>query len=155
MKTIKRSLKLVVLATLITITNTTAQEFADVLETVYLTKTTQAEISKTSYDKLHAYLVEKETFSFNREIKIAKLNDETFLQNSIKYISKATYLKLLKKAANKSKSNTQFYRELTESVPQLKQVAPEETSLSNLYTTLRNNTTNGKLDNIGKSLTWL
>lgn len=132
-----------------------AQDFRDVLETVFLSQSSQTSSDNAGYTLLNMELIDMKDINFSKEIRAAK-NNKTILEiNENEKISKAKYLKVLRSSANSTENIDSFYSKVYKKIPALESVSIDESTLSKLYITVKSNTLHGKLDDIGSQLTWL
>lgn len=134
-----------------------SQEYVDTLEPIYLTPVKNISQSARPFVEVNDYLI-KTTLSINKSIKIAKQfpEDIVLIKNEhVIILDKATYLKVLKSAANKNDTTTSFVNAILELFPTLKEVLHSYNKIDDLYARVRNETLNGKLDAIPTSLQWI
>lgn len=135
-----------------------AQEYRESLHPVYLTALTSKTNQQISTNELHHYLLQKEDFSFRREIKTARTHRAKLLlsdAHSEKSISTASYLRTLRRIGNKSSTLEQFTSLLSEELSVTKSEIMALEDIDALYEVIRQNTFYGKLDIVGSELTWL
>lgn len=133
----------------------TAQNFTDTLGIVYLTQESQASIINISYDQLNIDLIDMTDINFSREIRVAKKDKTTLSINKQLNISKSSYLKALRAAANSTENIDDFYKKVYGKIPALENATTDEAVLSKLYITVKKNSLHGKMDAIGSELSWL
>ena len=131
-----------------------AQDFQDNLEPVFLSKN----MKTASYQQVNSNLIEKGSFRFKEEIKIAKTSKSQVSFSAEKeaaVIPTTVYLKTLRKAGNRSENPQEFHIFLVENIETFPISKQDETKLEVLYQVIRANTFEGKLDEVGEALTWL
>lgn len=123
--------------------------YQDELKTVYLTKPREEIVYRNDFLFYNDILVSKKEIKFSREIKRAKLDDNSLLflsQLSNLELAEGEYLKIIRRSANRSKTSQEFEKFLKEEIPQLKNQIQRSESIEYLYIISRKSTFNGKID---------
>lgn len=123
-----------------------AQVFQGELETVYLENTT---VSLNDFESVNDEINNSEEFKFRKAIKKARRQADTLVfQNDDRTLemTEEAYLKTLRRTANQSKDSTEFVSKLVTEMPELKETITENDAYKDLYTTVRPDTFNGKID---------
>lgn len=125
-----------------------AQEYKEQLAPIYITVAKNQQLSTNSFTALHRKLIRKNDFKFSREIKQAA-HDESILvffsENGFFTIDKAEYLKLIRKAANRSEDVSEFTSFLKGRLPKIEAQLESDTSLKQLFEVAQQHTLHGKL----------
>ncbi|MHA7059957.1 hypothetical protein ACWGOQ_0022210 [Aquimarina sp. M1] len=118
------------------------------LEPVYLKNTIDV-VYKNTFSDYNTNLIALKKINFKKEIKSLNKANNTLLfvsnKNSIKLIA-ASYLKIIRKAANRSRNPEDFQAFLTNNLPQLSLLFSTDNNLDELYYISRKDTFNGKID---------
>jgi hypothetical protein len=136
-------------------TTVNAQNFTDTLETVYLNQSPEFLFTNSSYSLLNKELIAMKTINFSKEIRLARKQKTALSIDNDKNVLKSKYLKILRFSANNTENINAFYTLIYKKLPVLKSKKLDESTLSKLYITVKNNTLHGKLENTGKELSWL
>ncbi|RZS91936.1 hypothetical protein [Aquimarina brevivitae] len=123
--------------------------YEDQLGTVYLNDTKEEVVYTNDFAAFNLNLTQQETISFAKEIKKAKTTDESLLflsQFSNLQLPKSYYLKIIRRAANRSKSTKEFIQFLKKNIPELKDQLEFNDTTAALYHLARKNTFNGQID---------
>lgn len=118
------------------------------LETVYLQNTKET-IYKNTFSQYNNDLIALNEIKFKKEIKNLKGKSSLLFFDSNKekiVLEKASYLKIIRKAANRSKNKDSFETFLRNNLPQLSNQLSQDNNLEQLYFISRKNTFNGKID---------
>ncbi|MFD2564557.1 hypothetical protein [Aquimarina rubra] len=118
------------------------------LETVYLQNTKEV-VYKNTFSNYNNDLIASKKINFKKEIKISMGKNNTLLfvsnKNNIEIVT-ASYLKIIRKAANRSRNPEAFQAFLTNNLPQLGRQFTIDNNLNELYFISRKDTFNGKID---------
>ncbi|WP_299255081.1 hypothetical protein [uncultured Aquimarina sp.] len=151
MKTLYNNITgLLTLAFFITIFSGHSQDkvYKTQLETVYL-KNTKEVVYKNTFSNYNESLIASNEINFKKEIKILKGKNNSLLfvsnKNNIELIT-ASYLKTIRKAANRSRDTEAFQTFLINNLPQLSHQFVIDNNLKELYFISRKDTFNGKID---------
>lgn len=118
------------------------------LETVYLQNAKEI-IYKNTFSQYNNDLIALNEIKFKKEIKKLKGKNSLLFFDSNKekiVLEKASYLKIIRKAANRSKNKDSFKVFLQNNLPQLSNQLSQDNSLEELYFISRKDTFNGKID---------
>lgn len=118
------------------------------LETVYLQNAKEI-IYKNTFSQYNNDLIALNEIKFKKEIKNLKGKNSLLFFDSSKekiVLEKASYLKIIRKAANRSKNKDSFEAFLRNNLPQLSNQLSQDNNLEELYFISRKNTFNGKID---------
>jgi len=121
-----------------------AQEFQDQLETIVIT-------NNSSDIKVINDEIKSKDFNLKKAIKTSKKSHQIIQvqqDTAVVQLSKKSYLKTIKKSANKSADSVEFLHVLSEELPQLEDLICNDDSFKQLYETIRPSTFNGKLDTL-------
>ena len=136
--------------TQIFINNINGQDlYEDELETVYLTKFDKEIVYTNNFLAYNDMLVKQEKLKFAKEIKKAKLKNNSLLflsQLSNLELAEDKYIKIIRRSANRSKTSHEFEKFLINEIPELKNQIHEDKNLNYLFIISRKNTFNGKID---------
>ncbi|AXT50948.1 hypothetical protein D1818_08965 [Aquimarina sp. BL5] len=118
------------------------------LETVYL-KNTKEVVYKNTFSNYNESLIASNQINFKKEIKISKGKNNSLLfasnKNNVELMT-ASYLKTIRKAANRSRDTEEFQTFLINNLPQLSRQFTIDNNLKELYFISRKDTFNGKID---------
>lgn len=134
-------------------TTMNGQEYFEQLNTVILSGHDSNDAQ--TYSWVNSELIEKERFKFHSEIKNAKAEaiQVAFpMEERTEIISKADYLKELRKAGNRSENAADFIEYLGNNLTIFSGTSTENPTLTELYKVIRSNTIEGKLDIIETNL---
>lgn len=147
MNTLQKTLALGIILVLSTF-GLNAQEYKEQLAPIYITVAKNRQLSTNSFTALHRKLISKNDFKFSREIKQA-VRDESILvffsEDDFFTIDKADYLKLIRKAANRSEDVAEFTSFLKERLPKIEAQLESDPSLKHLFEVAQQHTFHGKL----------
>ncbi|OAB80387.1 hypothetical protein [Cochleicola gelatinilyticus] len=146
MNTLQKTLALIIIL-LIPSVNLTAQDYKEQLAPIYITMAKDQQVSTNSFTTLHRKLIKIETFKFRNEIKKADLNQSIlvfFSDDAFFTIEKAEYLKLIRKAANRSENALEFTNFLKKRLPKIEGYLENDASLLQLFEVAQEHTTHGK-----------
>lgn len=118
------------------------------LETVYLQNAKEI-IYKNTFSQYNNDLIALNEIKFKKELKKLKGKSNLLFFDSNKekiVLEKASYLKIIRKAANRSKNKDSFKVFLQNNLPQLSNQMSQDNNLEELYSISRKNTFNGKID---------
>ncbi|RKN03534.1 hypothetical protein D7036_13570, partial [Aquimarina sp. BL5] len=94
-------------------------------------------------------LIASNQINFKKEIKISKGKNNSLLfasnKNNVELMT-ASYLKTIRKAANRSRDTEEFQTFLINNLPQLSRQFTIDNNLKELYFISRKDTFNGKID---------
>ncbi len=118
------------------------------LETVYLNNTREI-VYKNTFSIYNDDLIASNEIKFKKEIKISKGKNSSLLfvsnKNNMELVT-ASYLKIIRKAANRSRNTKAFQVFLMNRLPQLSLQFSIDNNLQELYFISRKDTFNGKID---------
>ncbi|WP_378183184.1 hypothetical protein [Aquimarina sp. SS2-1] len=118
------------------------------LETVYLQNTKEI-VYKNTFSDYNSSLIALKKINFKKEIKKSKGKNNYLLfvsdKNNIE-LFKDSYLKIIRKAANRSQSPEAFQIFLNDNLPQLGHQFSLDNNLDKLYFISRKDTFNGRID---------
>ncbi|WP_128755307.1 hypothetical protein [Aquimarina sediminis] len=123
--------------------------YKDQLETIYLDKNAEEVVYTNNFSDFNSDLISANTINFKTEIKRVKENNSYLLflsERSNLEISTTTYLKIIRKGANRSADNKTFKLFLKHNLPELINQFNKDNNLEELYIISRKNTFNGKID---------
>lgn len=123
--------------------------YEDQLETVYLNKQSEEVVYTNDFSNFNKRLLSKSEIDFRVEIKNAKENDEYLLflsERSNLELLNVSYLKTVRKGANRSTDAEDFAQFLREKLPELTHQFKKDNNIEELYIISRKNTFNGKID---------
>ncbi len=151
MKTLRNHISIVITLFFFAISfsgHTQEKTYKTQLETVYL-KNTKEVVYKNTFSNYNENLIALNEIKFKKEIKNSK-GENTFLsfssnKNNVELIT-SSYLKIIRKAANRSKSPEAFQAFLMNNLPQLSNQFANDNNLEELYFISRKNTFNGRID---------
>ncbi len=119
------------------------------LETVYLNSNAEEVVYTNNFSNFNDELIAEDIISFRVEIKKAKGDNSHLLflsERSNLEILTASYLKTIRKGANRSTDAEAFVNFLREKLPELIHQFKKDNNLEELYIISRKNTFNGKID---------
>ncbi|TPN81671.1 hypothetical protein [Aquimarina algicola] len=124
--------------------------YQDQLEAVYLKKESKKEVVYTNnFSNFNNNLIASNKIDFRSEIVKAKKTNQYLLflsdRNNLE-ILELKYLKTLRKGANRSSSVQSFEVFIQNNLPQLSIQFEKDNNLKQLYTVVRKDTFNGKID---------
>lgn len=134
-----------------------SQDFVDTLSPVYLTSAKNLSQTASPIDVVNDQLI-KTQVTIKQSLKNARKKPQDVIilsKTSLSIIDKASYLKALKKAANKSEDVTAFVNEISIQFPALNDALRSYSKIKDLYYSKRRQTFNGKLDTLPTSLQWI
>ncbi|RMA66166.1 hypothetical protein [Ulvibacter antarcticus] len=150
MKTLFKTL-IVITLVLTASFHTSAQEYQDSLAPVYLTVVKKQDIKSSLLTAYNTELISLRDFRFSYQIKKAEKAEEVlvfFYEDSYYSIEKSEYLKMIRKAANRSESVTSFTNFIVKRLPQIETYLEQESTNNKLYEISRKNSLHGKLHDI-------
>ncbi|MBW1297114.1 hypothetical protein [Aquimarina litoralis] len=118
------------------------------LETIYL-KNTKEIVYTNTFSEYNHDLIASNEIKFKKEIKKLKGKNNLLHFDSNKenvVLEKASYLKIIRKAANRSRNEETFETFLRNNLPQLSNQLSKDNNLKELYIISRKDTFNGKID---------
>lgn len=118
------------------------------LETIYL-NTTKEIVFENSFSTYNEDLIGSDNINFKKAIKFSKKKNSPLYFHSNKHnvkLAEASYLKMIRKAANRSTNTKAFQIYLKDIFPQLSHQFSLDNNLEELYLMSRKNTFNGKID---------
>ncbi len=136
------------LLSLVFVTNAQDKLYESQLETVYL-KNSKEVIYTNTFNDFNQHMILLEKINFRKEIKLlkGKNNSLSFISNKRKVsVPSSSYLKIIRKGANRSKNVQAFQIFLTDKFPYLGINLSEDKHLKELYFISRKDTFNGKID---------
>ncbi len=124
--------------------------YQDQLEAVYLKKESKKEVVYTNnFSNFNNNLIASNKIDFRSEIVKSKKTNQYLLflsdRNNLE-ILELKYLKTLRKGANRSSSVQSFEVFIQNNLPQLSIQFEKDNNLKQLYTVVRKDTFNGKID---------
>ncbi|WP_405207887.1 hypothetical protein [Aquimarina sp. LLG6339-5] len=151
MKTLRNHISIIIILFFFAISfsgYTQEKTYKTQLETVYL-KNTKEVVYKNTFSNYNENLIALNEIKFKKEIKNYKgKNTSLFFssnKNNVELIA-SSYLKIIRKAANRSKSPEAFQAFLMNNLPQLSNQFANDNNLEELYFISRKNTFNGRID---------
>ncbi len=118
------------------------------LETVYLNNYVEEEVYTNNFSSFNNDLIAEDVINFRIEIKKAKEDNSSLLflseRNNLEILT-ASYLKTIRKGANRSIDAEAFANFLRERLPELINQFKKDNNLEELYSISRKNTFNGKI----------
>ncbi len=129
---------------------TTSVNYGQVeLETVYLNNNAEETVYTNNFSNYNTNLIAENNINFRIEIKKAKSTNNHLLflsERSNLEILTTSYLKTIRKGANRSSDAESFKKFLKVRLPELIHQFKKDNNLEELYTISRKNTFNGKID---------
>ena len=123
--------------------------FEDRLATIYLDHTVKEVVYTNNFSSYNEHLIEADELNFRIEVRQAKKNSRYLLfiseRNTLEVLA-TTYLKILRKGANRSNDAEAFKVFLHERLPALIYQFRKDNNLEILYQISRKHTLNGKID---------
>ncbi|PKV49818.1 hypothetical protein ATE84_1856 [Aquimarina sp. MAR_2010_214] len=123
--------------------------YEDQLETVYLNENAEEVVYTNSFSNFNNDLIAINKIDFKNQIQKANQNNDRLLflsERSNLEILTATYLKIIRKSANRSNNSESFKAFLNKKLPELINQFKKDNNLEELYIISRKNTFNGKID---------
>jgi len=130
-------------------------EYKDRLETVYLNDRVEEKVYTNSFSRFNDTLAALNDMHFRKQIRNAKKNNDQLLFFSEKTnleLLTSSYLKTIRKGANRSQDPEAFANFIREQLPELINQFRKDNNLEKLYISSRKNTFNGILDSLPKIL---
>ncbi|WP_299442169.1 hypothetical protein [uncultured Aquimarina sp.] len=128
--------------------HTQKKTYETLLETVYL-KNTKEIVYKNTFSNYNDDLIASKEIKFKKEIKFLKGKNSSLLfvsnKNNVELVT-ASYLRIIQKAANRSRNAEAFQLFLINNLPQLSHQFSIDDNLEELYFISRKDTFNGKID---------
>ncbi len=124
------------------------QEYRDQLDEVVVI---QNHIVENSFITTNKELTTTSKLKIRKQIKVAQESNDVLqlsTDSTIVKISKETYLKMIRKSANRSEDHKQFLDQLSRELPLLEESICNDRSFIELYQVVRPQTMNGKLDTL-------
>ncbi|WP_109299860.1 hypothetical protein [Aquimarina sp. AU474] len=151
MKTYSQHIQLTILSLLLLVFSTGNAQvtYEDELETVYLNDQVEEVVYTNNFSGYNNDLIADNSINFKVKIKEAKQNNEYLLflsERSNLEILSISYLKTIRKGANRSTDPEAFAEFLNERLPELINQFRKDNNLEELYIISRKNTFNGKID---------
>lgn len=128
--------------------STHAQTYEQTLETVWITNTTTQKTLET-VSVTNQHIRSNDAFKLNKAIRKAKrlLTDSNAIKNRQQSdLTVYRYLKTLKQAANRAVNEAEFRSLIMDELPALEPVFTDFDQVEDLYTAIRKDTFNGRLE---------
>lgn len=123
--------------------------YQDQLETVYLNDQIEEVVYRNDFSNFNNQLVGMKKINFRSEIKKAKESQHQLFflsERSTLEIWTESYLKTIRKGANRNTDSQSFKRFLQNRIPELMYQLEKDNNIEELYFLTRKNTFNGKIN---------
>ena len=140
MKTLKTIIITIFLGVISQNNNVVAQEYLQLLDTLFITMETEANTIQTSYIKFNNELIATEDFRFNKAIQQAEKENNTLFnlaEEATIQVKKAHYIRVLRKAANINNTVVGFRTSLAQELPKISTIINDTAEIDELYDSSR------------------